>query len=996
MANIFDVFGRLLLDDKEFQAEAVRAGEKASDNIARTTSSKLKSGLGTAAKIGFAALGAGAALVTKGLVELDDVMAQYTADTGASADETDRAKKSILALSGRNLQGIGEIAKVMAGLKTNFGLTGDAAEKTAESFLQFARVTHRDASVEVKAFDDVLDAWGKTAKDVPGIMNLLIASHQKFGTSIEGVLAVLPRMAPQLKAMNLGLDDGVALLNLFETSGIDAAAAPRILNSALAKLNGESFPDFIKRLASITDQSTRSAEAAKILGNRFGPQLANALKPGMTGLKDFNFTVDQTDGKLKEARDAIDGTFGNQVQQLIKNFGSQLLTLGDSVGPVATTIASVFSVGAALGLGKFAKVIVKGMVGVGQDAGGALAEGLQVGIGAAGTIVGNFFASRIETVVDSTKNSALGKVLKAAAAKAALLWGATFAAAGRLAEFVGALFLKLPFMPQVRAAVLASSIEMGTLAGTRTALAFKVALVAGTLLLWKEVLDVYNQQKEGIASQSEQVGRDIAASIARGNIEELKSQRAAVIDALAKTTYQGGILSVDATLKLQQNLKDLDAGIAALEAGTATAGTTAVKTAGQVDQETQAYEDQLLAMGLTQDQVDQLIDQQGDLGTAFGKGKDAVAQSADSWGVLIPKIDAGAEAWKKYRSDSAAAQKQALADQLNFSSTALSALLTFQSDVEAALGGVMTAEQDAQITKGRITILQQQLRDQKTADLNGDKKITKAEIADYKTQRTGIENELTTLKLHLALIGDDTHRVTALNALLTSKDMRDGLNSKNDNIRTAHQALRDKILGYLKDTADKGGPAAERAANIIENWLGPQGPLGNAFDWGSSIGQAYVRGIANGLRQTYGITVGIGKLAGIMRSSSPPKSPLNPLRKIDKWGEATGEAWVSPFAGALAAGVARARDALSGYAGLTAPLGGMASIGALAGAGVGSMAAAVPSGSSTDASVTINGGIHLHDVGSDVSPERAGTFANKVLDEVAKGLRDQRKRYVTG
>jgi hypothetical protein len=63
------------------------------------------------------------------------------------------------------------------------------------------------------------------------------------------------------------------------------------------------------------------------------------------------------------------------------------------------------------------------------------------------------------------------------------IYGAAMGAATRLAEVVSALFLKLPFAPQVRAAVLAASIELGTLQATTMGKTIAAAFAAAPLIV---------------------------------------------------------------------------------------------------------------------------------------------------------------------------------------------------------------------------------------------------------------------------------------------------------------------------------------------------------------------------------------------------------------------------------------------------------------------------------------------------------------------------------
>src|SRR5438045_2907705 len=83
----------------------------------------------------------GRALATKGMRELDDGVAQFTADTGATAEEAKAARAAINEMSSRNLQPVKEIGAALAKVRTDMGLTGKEAEQTTEAFLHFATAT---------------------------------------------------------------------------------------------------------------------------------------------------------------------------------------------------------------------------------------------------------------------------------------------------------------------------------------------------------------------------------------------------------------------------------------------------------------------------------------------------------------------------------------------------------------------------------------------------------------------------------------------------------------------------------------------------------------------------------------------------------------------------------------------------------------------------------------------------------------------------------------
>ncbi|HEX5013020.1 MAG TPA: phage tail tape measure protein [Candidatus Limnocylindrales bacterium] len=479
--NIGDLFYTLRAKSDQLMVDAKRAGEASAQTFGQGLAAGLRSSIGKAV---LGSLAAGGALATKNLLELQEIQADFRAETGATAEEAERAGKAINAMSGRNLQPMREIGKALAKVHTDLGLTGDAAEETTESFLKFARVTKRDAAEEVASFDDILDAYGETADQIPGIMDKLVKSHQEYGGVIEDDERALAAMAPQLKAFNLGIDDGIALLNLFKASGLDAAKIPRALNSAIQKLDGRPIQDFVAELASIEDPGERARRAIEVFGSRAGVDLANALGPGIDSLDDFKISTGEAAGATLEAAAALDSTFTARVQLAIKAVTARITEFGAAFGPALTGLASLASLGAALGLDR----ILAG--GWKKVAGSAAVRAAAAAAGAAIGAIYGAAAGAAEFVVDLVKDAweeiSAKAAIRAAAARAGgivgAIYGAAVSAGIKLADILSAAFKALPVAAPLRAVVLASAIEIGSFMGTSAGAAFVSAFLAAVVV----------------------------------------------------------------------------------------------------------------------------------------------------------------------------------------------------------------------------------------------------------------------------------------------------------------------------------------------------------------------------------------------------------------------------------------------------------------------------------------------------------------------------------
>lgn len=491
----------------EAEAEILKSGER-TEAAAKSRAERVGNVIGTGIKIAAGAATAMFAIASKGAIELQNVTADFTAETGLAGAAADRAGKAINEMSGRNIQGIKEIGGALTKVHTDMGLVGDEAEKTTEQFLKFARATKQDATGAVIAFDNILDAWGLTAKDATGIMDKLILSHQRYGGSIVENQKALATMAPQLKALNLTIDDGIGLLNLFASTGLDAAGAQKTLNAAISNLPpGETLQQFIAHLATIVDDGQRAQEAMKVFGTRAGAGLANAIRPGVDSLKALEVSATDAAGATVKTADAMDSTFSSQIQLKINAVGAAIRDIGPGITGVASALSLIGSFASVLKLDDLFKGALPGLLNAaksaGSQAGSALSDGLQsVWSGAGGTVIGNNIASRIENIFadgETVIGRGWRKIIGSAPAKAAI--GAAGAAGGLIYGVAAGATEKLvgPIMGAWAAvggsgAILGEARAAGALAGGAYGIAFQAALVVGVAAIAQQISGPINKQ----------------------------------------------------------------------------------------------------------------------------------------------------------------------------------------------------------------------------------------------------------------------------------------------------------------------------------------------------------------------------------------------------------------------------------------------------------------------------------------------------------------------
>jgi hypothetical protein len=398
--NIGDIFFALRGDGGPLQVDAQKAGEAAGATAGKSFGSKLKQAAGGAIGAG---IGAAFGMMLSGANQLDAATRQLQADTGMTATEAAKAEHALAGMYRNNLQGFDQIGAAMAKVHNDLGLVGKEADDATARFLKFSTATGQDAAEAIAQADDTLDAFNLTGARAGELLDKLIVSHHKWGGSISENQSVLAKVAPALNAFGLGLDDGIALLNMFQASGIDASKVPTALAKALKAVKTPAeLKALIADITATKDPFERAKKAIELFGAKAGPQLAQALAQG--DLSQFVIDANDAAGATDRAAAAVESGFGNRFKLLMKGATGALAEFGTNLGDVAM-LAAAFgpgltkAIGAGLGglagllipkvVGGVAATTVPGAVagtGVGTAIGGAIGAAIPIAIVAAAGI----------------------------------------------------------------------------------------------------------------------------------------------------------------------------------------------------------------------------------------------------------------------------------------------------------------------------------------------------------------------------------------------------------------------------------------------------------------------------------------------------------------------------------------------------------------------------------------------------------------------------------
>ena len=522
MPSVADIFSSvsLNLETGSFEVDAQKfaeaAGAKAGQSMSSAIGSKLKSVAGMLVGAGIGALASG---VLSSANELDAATRQLQADTGMTADEAGIAEKAISGMFQTSLLGYSQIGDTLSAVINALHLTGAEADTTAAEFVKFEEATGTTATV-VNDVRGVLDAWNMSASQSGLIMDAVVASHQQYGTVVTEDLGLLLKMAPALQAVNMGWQDGVALLDLFAKAGISTDRIPTALNTALKKVKTpEEFKQALVDIGTMTDRFAASQKAADLFGARVGPAMAEALARSHGDLSSFAIDMDAATGATDRAATAVESGFGAQATLILHQFKGALADVATSMG----TTSDAILVAASLLGPRITMGLLAGLGGVGTllipKITGALTADVLPWM-TTGTMIGTTIGSAMQLAMIAAVPLAIAGFLTTAQSewkKQTTSWGLNvpdlFSGQGALAPNpgitpVGPQGLSPADQAKVAADYLAAGNKAGAAAATGVAIGFKDGTEAIVDLADRAGVDAGAAFGKGAASMQSSIAKD--------------------------------------------------------------------------------------------------------------------------------------------------------------------------------------------------------------------------------------------------------------------------------------------------------------------------------------------------------------------------------------------------------------------------------------------------------------------------------------------------------
>lgn len=322
--------------------------------------SSVLGGIGGAAHgLGIAVLGGAAvattALVTVGTIavsvgqDYDDAMDILSSRTGITGSELQGMGQSVKTLEGDFVglnRSMGDIATIMAEVRSRTGETGGDLEDLTRRVLTLSDLTGTDAQTNVANLTRVFGDWGVAVEDQAGVLDTLFAASQQTGIGLDTLSERIVQFGAPLRQMGFSFEESVAMLGKWEKEGVNTElvlGSLRIAAGNFADAGIDLRDGLMQTFDAIKNARTESEAlqiAMDVFGARAGPDMAAAIREGRFEIDDLVASLQNSGGSMDAA---AQGTIGfserwqmalNQMKIALEPLGTKLLELGLQAMPL--------------------------------------------------------------------------------------------------------------------------------------------------------------------------------------------------------------------------------------------------------------------------------------------------------------------------------------------------------------------------------------------------------------------------------------------------------------------------------------------------------------------------------------------------------------------------------------------------------------------------------------------------------------------------------------
>ena len=232
------------------------------------------------------------------------------AKTGATGEALEEMKDTYVNISKSMVADSEDISNAIGEISTKFGLSGEELEDFSQKMLKFSQLNNTDVTTSIDNVYSAMTAWGISMDEADSFLDLLNATGQKTGASVDKLTSSLTTNAASLKDMGFTAEQATTFLGNLETAGVDADTVMAGLKKALANASkeGKSTKDALAELqqtmTTSTSETDKTVAAMELFGTKAGPAIAEACSSGRLNFEDLGSAMKDYEGNLDKTYDA--------------------------------------------------------------------------------------------------------------------------------------------------------------------------------------------------------------------------------------------------------------------------------------------------------------------------------------------------------------------------------------------------------------------------------------------------------------------------------------------------------------------------------------------------------------------------------------------------------------------------------------------------------------------------------------------------------------------
>ena len=293
--------------------------ETVGTNMTKTVSAAVV-GIGTLSMTAFNAVDAGADTITK--------------LTGATGQELQDMQDSMSEIATTIPTSFDTVGNAIGEVNTRFGITGEELQSLSQQFVEFADLNDTDVTTAIDNAQKAMTAWGKSAEDVPGLLDIITRTSQKTGISADTLTQGLSQNATAFQELGMTVEQATAFLGQVEVSGADTSTVMQGLRRALKNAADEGKPldEALAELQDTIKNGTGSVDGLSAAYDLFGKTGDQIYKAVQNGTIDFENLASQEE-LLADATGTVQKTYEATLDPIdqVKTVMNQLKLIGADI-----------------------------------------------------------------------------------------------------------------------------------------------------------------------------------------------------------------------------------------------------------------------------------------------------------------------------------------------------------------------------------------------------------------------------------------------------------------------------------------------------------------------------------------------------------------------------------------------------------------------------------------------------------------------------------------